>query len=145
MTTATPLHGVLGTLEIPLGLGLLRLSTEGRPAEAEASEVIRFALDQGIRLLDTADSYALNDGDLHYGEHLVRKALGTLSVGRAEGIFALGNDQLVTDSPMGSPTAISPQLVTLADLMARRREIIRASRVRSRSTPPEPTGQMSLF
>lgn len=75
MTTATPLHGVLGTLEIPLGLGLLRLSTEGRPPEAEAIEVIRFALDQGIRLLDTADSYALHDGDLHYGEHLVRKAL----------------------------------------------------------------------
>jgi histidinol-phosphate phosphatase family protein len=68
-------YGVLGALEIPLGLGLLRLSTEGRPSEEEAIDVIRFALDQGIRLLDTADSYALDDRDLHYGERLAQKAL----------------------------------------------------------------------
>lgn len=68
-------YGVLGALELPLGLGLLRLSTEGRPGEAEAIDVIRFALDQGIRVLDTADSYATDDRDLHYGERLVRKAL----------------------------------------------------------------------
>jgi hypothetical protein len=84
-----------------------------------------------------------DEGDLM--SDLVRKALGTLSVGRAEGIFSLGSDQLVTDSPMGSPTAISPHLVTLADLMARRREIIRASRPRTRTAPPDPAGQMSLF
>lgn len=77
MTSAPAPHGVLGTLEIPLGLGLLRLSTEGRPSEEEAIGVIHFALDQGIRLLDTADSYALSDSDLHYGEHLVRKALAS--------------------------------------------------------------------
>lgn len=74
-TTAPPHHGVLGELALPLGLGLLRLSTEGRPAEADAIELIRLALDQGVRLLDTADSYALDDRDLHYGERLVRKAL----------------------------------------------------------------------
>jgi HAD superfamily hydrolase (TIGR01662 family) len=68
-------YGVLGTLEVPLGLGLLRLGTEGRPSEDDAVAVIRFALDQGLRLLDTADSYALDDRDLHYGERLVRKAL----------------------------------------------------------------------
>jgi len=74
----------------------------------------------------------------------VRKALGDLQVGRAEGIFSLGNDQLVTDSPMGSPTAISPQLVTLADLMARRRELIRSSRPKTAMTR-RPDNQMSLF
>jgi hypothetical protein len=84
-----------------------------------------------------------DEGDLL--NDLVRKALGNLSIGRAEGIFSLGSDQLVTDSPMGSPTAVSPHLVTLADLMARRREIIRASRARTRVTPPQPEGQMSLF
>jgi histidinol-phosphate phosphatase family protein len=73
-TTASP-HGVLGPLELPLALGLLRLSTEGRPSEADAIDVIRFALDQGVRILDTADSYALDDRDMHYGERLVRKAL----------------------------------------------------------------------
>lgn len=72
---ASPPFGVLGALEKPLGLGLLRLSTEGRPKEEEAILLLRFALDQGIRLLDTADSYALDDRDLHYGERLVHKAL----------------------------------------------------------------------
>lgn len=75
MTSAPSFYGVLGELKIPLGLGLLRLSTEGRPSEDDALDVIRFALDQGIRLLDTADSYALDDRDLHYGERLARKAL----------------------------------------------------------------------
>jgi histidinol-phosphate phosphatase family protein len=75
MASASSPYGVLGTLDVPLGLGLLRLSTEGRPSEQDAIGVIQFALDQGIRLLDTADSYALNDGDLHYGERLARKAL----------------------------------------------------------------------
>jgi hypothetical protein len=84
-----------------------------------------------------------DEGDLL--NDLVRKTLGGLQVGRAEGLFSLGNDQLVTDSPMGSPTAISPHLVTLADLMARRREIVRASRPRGRPTPAQPDGQMSLF
>ncbi|MFT3764145.1 MAG: aldo/keto reductase [Minicystis sp.] len=79
MTTAPSPYGVLGSLDIPLGLGLLRLSTEGRPAEAEAIDVLHFALDQGVRLLDTADSYALDDRDLHYGERLVRKALDAWS------------------------------------------------------------------
>src|SRR5687768_14017629 len=69
--------GVLGTLEVPLGLGLLRLSTEGRPPESDAIALIHFALDQGIRVLDTADVYSLNDADLHYGECLVKLALHT--------------------------------------------------------------------
>jgi HAD superfamily hydrolase (TIGR01662 family) len=78
MSATSREYGVLGALDslvIPLALGLLRLSTEGRPAEADAIEVVRFALDQGIRILDTADSYATDDRDLHYGERLVRKAL----------------------------------------------------------------------
>ena len=78
MTAPQP-YGVLGALEVPLALGLLRLSTEGRPPEADAIGVIHFALEQGIRVLDTADSYALDDKDLHYGEQLVRKALASWS------------------------------------------------------------------
>ena len=69
------MFGVLGYLDIPLGLGLLRLSTEGRPTETDAIAVIHFALDHGIRVLDTADAYALDDKELHYGERLVRQAL----------------------------------------------------------------------
>jgi HAD superfamily hydrolase (TIGR01662 family) len=84
MASVSSHYGVLGSLDIPLGLGLLRLSTEGRPSEEDAIDVIRFALDQGIRLLDTADSYALSDRDLHYGERLVRKALEAWGGPRAD-------------------------------------------------------------
>lgn len=84
MTSPSSPYGVLGALDVPLALGLLRLSTEGRPAEAEALDVVRYALDQGIRVLDTADSYALDDRDLHYGEHLVRKALAAWEGPRAQ-------------------------------------------------------------
>ncbi len=80
----TSSYGVLGALDLPLGLGLLRLSTEGRPSEQDAIDVIRFALDQGVRVLDTADSYALDDRDLHYGERLVRKALDAWGGPRGE-------------------------------------------------------------
>ncbi|MBI3408374.1 MAG: HAD-IIIA family hydrolase [Planctomycetes bacterium] len=66
---------ILGDLKCRLGLGLLRLCTEGRPSEADAVAVIHFALDYGIRILDTADVYCLDESDLHYGERLVRAAL----------------------------------------------------------------------
>lgn len=72
-----------GLLIPPLGLGAMRLSTASkaadgslrRPDEAEAVAVLRRALDLGIRLVDTADSYALDDKDLHHNEHLIRRAL----------------------------------------------------------------------
>ncbi len=76
--------GVLGALEVPLGLGLLRLSTEGRPSEAEAVALIHHALERGVRVLDTADSYGLNDRDLHYGERLARAAIATFAGARDE-------------------------------------------------------------
>ena len=84
MTFAPISYGVLGALDVPLGLGLLRLSTEGRPAEADAIDVIHFALDRGVRVLDTADAYALSDSEVHYGEQLVRKALAGWSGAREQ-------------------------------------------------------------
>ena len=67
--------GVLGTLETPLAFGLLRLGSTDRPSEEQAVELIHQALDGGIRLLDTADSYCLTDKDFHYGERLAKKAV----------------------------------------------------------------------
>jgi aryl-alcohol dehydrogenase-like predicted oxidoreductase len=69
--------GLLDSLDVRCGLGLLRLSTEGRPTEPDAIAVIHHALRRGIRLLDTADVYCLGDADLHYGERLARKAVDT--------------------------------------------------------------------
>jgi histidinol-phosphate phosphatase family protein len=71
--------GVLGMLARPLALGVLRLSTEGRPGDADAVAVVQHALDAGVRVLDTADVYCDVQGrgaaDLHYGERLVRTAI----------------------------------------------------------------------
>jgi HAD superfamily hydrolase (TIGR01662 family) len=69
--------GFLGSLDLRCGLGLLRLSTEGRPTEPDAIAVIHHALDRGVRLLDTADVYCLGEAELHYGERLARKAVDT--------------------------------------------------------------------
>lgn len=68
-------NNVLNDLAIPMGLGLLRLSTQDRPEKAEAIRVIHHALDRGIRLLDAADTYCLDHRDLHYGEALARMAI----------------------------------------------------------------------
>lgn len=84
MATNKRQAGVLGELDIPFGLGLLRLATEGRPSETDAIAVIHFALDQGIRVLDTADAYALSDEEFHYGERLVRQALAAWPGSRDE-------------------------------------------------------------
>jgi histidinol-phosphate phosphatase family protein len=75
----THTYGVLGPLEAPMAFGVLCLSTEGRPAEAESIKVIYAALDGGVRVLDTADSYGLSDtkAELHYGERLVHAALAS--------------------------------------------------------------------
>jgi len=67
----------------PLGLGAMRLSTASktpdgtsrRPDAGEAVAVLRRALELGVRLIDTADSYAIDDRDLHHNEHLIRRAL----------------------------------------------------------------------
>lgn len=70
--------------DFPLSFGLLRMCTEGRPTEAKAIELIHTALDSGVRLLDTADSYCLNDKDLHYGEKLAAEAIKTWKGPRKE-------------------------------------------------------------
>lgn len=71
--------GLLGQLQVPLAFGLLRLSTEDRPEREAAIALIHHALSAGIRVLDTADSYCLNDKELHYGEQLAVDALRSWS------------------------------------------------------------------
>ena len=85
MTNTDPFRiGIFYGLEIPLGLGLLRLSTSGQPADLESLGGIRSAFNQGIRLVDTADVYCQGENDLHYGEHIVRQVLRTWSGPRHE-------------------------------------------------------------
>ena len=70
----------LGGLQVSaIGLGEMPLSLDGRPDEAQAVRTIHAALDAGVNLIDTADSYCRDDADFGHGEGLVRKALAAWS------------------------------------------------------------------
>lgn len=47
----------LGTVELGLDYGIARDGEQRRPKEADAKELLHFALDQGINLIDTARAY----------------------------------------------------------------------------------------
>lgn len=66
----------LGDLRVSaVGLGVMPLSIEGRPDESRALATIHAALDAGVTLLDTADSYHLPGEDPGHNERLVARAL----------------------------------------------------------------------
>ncbi|MDI6102795.1 aldo/keto reductase [Actinoplanes sp. NEAU-A12] len=58
-----------------VGLGAMPLSIEGRPDEARAMATVRAAVDAGVTLIDTADSYHWHAGEAGHNEQLVAKAL----------------------------------------------------------------------
>ena len=64
-------------------LGCMRLSTAADRDEARGLAVLLAALDAGVTLLDTADSYGLDDPDRGHNERLIadaRRARPTLAV-----------------------------------------------------------------
>lgn len=58
-----------------IGLGVMPLSIEGRPDDARALATVHAALDAGVTLLDTADSYHLPGAEPGHNELLVARAL----------------------------------------------------------------------
>ena len=58
-----------------VGYGGMHLSLEDRPPERQALDVIRAAVEAGVRLIDTADVYCLDDADIGHNERLVAEAL----------------------------------------------------------------------
>ena len=58
-----------------LGLGCMRLSTARDREDRRAIAVLRAALDAGITLLDSADSYCLDDADRGHIERLIAQAI----------------------------------------------------------------------
>ena len=68
----------LGNTDITIsaiGLGAMPMSLSGRPTESEAIAVIHKAIDLGVTLIDTADSYCRDESDKHHSERLIAKAL----------------------------------------------------------------------
>jgi len=58
-----------------IGFGAMPLSIQGRPPESVGRTVIQAAIDAGITLIDTADVYCLNDGDLGHNERLIASVI----------------------------------------------------------------------
>ncbi len=67
--------GNTGVTISAIGLGGMPMSLSGRPPESQAINVIHKALDQGVTLIDTADSYCQDESDKHHNERLICKAL----------------------------------------------------------------------
>ena len=60
-----------------IGLGGMPLSIEGRPDTDRAIRTVHAALDAGVTLIDTADAYHLNAGEVGHNERLIAQALST--------------------------------------------------------------------
>jgi len=67
-----------------IGLGCMRLSTDAARDDGRGRAVIAAAIDAGVSLLDTADAYALDDGDAGHNERLIAQALAELPGRRVE-------------------------------------------------------------
>ncbi|MFC9685048.1 aldo/keto reductase [Streptomyces sp. NPDC056948] len=71
-------YRTLGGLPVSaIGLGAMPLSLEGRPDEKRALATVHAALDAGVTLLDTADSYHLPGAEPGHNERLLARALAT--------------------------------------------------------------------
>ena len=58
-----------------IGLGGMPMSIEGRPDEARSIATIHAALDAGVTLIDTADAYHRDAGEVGHNEELIARAL----------------------------------------------------------------------
>jgi len=71
-----------------IGLGGMPMSIEGRPDEARSIATIHAALDAGVTLIDTANSYHLLAGEVGHNERLIAKALTSYGGGTDEVLVA---------------------------------------------------------
>jgi aryl-alcohol dehydrogenase-like predicted oxidoreductase len=60
-----------------IGLGGMPMSIEGRPDRARSVAAVHAALDAGVTLIDTADSYHLEAGEVGHNEELIAAALAS--------------------------------------------------------------------
>ncbi|MEU9835229.1 aldo/keto reductase [Streptosporangium sp. NPDC048047] len=71
-----------------VGLGAMPLSIEGRPGADRAIATVHAALDAGITLIDTADSYHWHAGETGHNEELLARALATYGDGAGSVLVA---------------------------------------------------------
>ena len=71
-----------------IGLGGMPMSIEGRPDEARSIATIHAALDAGVTLIDTADAYHRDAGEVGHNEELIARALRAYGPGAADVLVA---------------------------------------------------------
>ncbi|MFD8389921.1 aldo/keto reductase [Streptomyces sp. NPDC059680] len=72
----------IGDTEVSaIGLGGMPMSIEGRPEEARSLATVHAALDAGVTLIDTADAYHRDAGEVGHNETLIAKALARHALG----------------------------------------------------------------
>ncbi|MEO7448149.1 MAG: aldo/keto reductase [Humibacillus sp.] len=62
-----------------IGLGGMPMSIEGRPEQDRSIRTIHAALDAGVTLIDTADAYSRDAGEVGHNESLIAAALSSWS------------------------------------------------------------------
>ncbi|CAL9347908.1 aldo/keto reductase [Streptomyces sp. DH-12] len=68
----------IGEVEVSaIGLGGMPMSIEGRPDESRSLATLHAALDAGVTLIDTADAYHRDAGEVGHNESLIAKALAS--------------------------------------------------------------------
>jgi aryl-alcohol dehydrogenase-like predicted oxidoreductase len=72
-----------GAEVFPIGLGGMPMSLSGRPPEERSVRTIHAALDAGVNLIDTADSYCVDESEVGHNERLIARALR----GRRDGVL----------------------------------------------------------
>lgn len=67
--------GKTGVFVSAIGYGAMPLSLDGRPNEEDARKLLHFVFDLGITLIDTADSYCIDESEKHFNEKTICEAL----------------------------------------------------------------------
>jgi|SRR6478609_4029739 len=85
-----------------IGLGGMLLSINGRPPADQSARVIKMAVDSGMTLFDTADSYCLDENEMGHNERLLSLGLEgrrdsvvvttTLGIRRPGGAWTVDSD-----------------------------------------------------
>ncbi|MEW1955129.1 aldo/keto reductase [Terrabacter sp. NPDC080008] len=80
---------IIGSRKVSaIGLGGMPMSIEGRPDQDRSVRTIHAALDAGVTLIDTADAYHRDAGEVGHNESLIAQALSSWSGDRSEVLVA---------------------------------------------------------
>jgi aryl-alcohol dehydrogenase-like predicted oxidoreductase len=79
----------IGTHQVSsIGLGAMPMSVEGRPDESRSIATIHTALNAGVTLIDTADSYHVTADEVGHNESLIARALASYHADTADVLVA---------------------------------------------------------